>query len=51
MALLRLPDVDAFLGQAGTCRDLGSPFSAHLSKHLADVLDGNPALGRAVGGW
>ncbi|MFQ5566089.1 MAG: DUF2332 domain-containing protein, partial [Paracoccaceae bacterium] len=41
----------AFRQQAENCRRLGSPFTAHLCRRLAAILDDSTALGRAVTGW
>ena len=41
----------AFRHQAANCQQLGSPFTAHLCRRLAVILDDRTALGRAVVGW
>ncbi|MHA1528466.1 MAG: DUF2332 domain-containing protein [Alphaproteobacteria bacterium] len=41
----------AFETQAENCDRLGSPFTAHLCRRLAVILDDSTALGRAVSGW
>ncbi len=43
--------LQAFQRQAENCRNLGSPFTAHLCERLAAILDDTTALGRAVVGW
>jgi hypothetical protein len=45
------PIREAFLRQAEACRDLGSPFTAHLCELSVDVLDNSTVLGRAVSRW
>ncbi len=41
----------AFETQAENCDRLGSPFTAHLCRRLAVILDHGTALGRAVNDW
>jgi hypothetical protein len=41
----------AFEVQAGHCRALGSPFTAHLCDRLAALLDDSTVLGRRVATW
>ena len=50
---MTLPDPtrDALLKQAVACRDLGSPFTAHLCERLAVILDDTTRMGRAVCDW
>lgn len=48
---LKGPIREAFLDQAKACRELGSPFTAHLCERLVVVLDEQSALGREVIEW
>ncbi len=41
----------AFRQQAANCQRLGSPFTAHLCRRLAVILDDRTAIGRAVMDW
>jgi len=41
----------AFETQAENCDRLGSPFTAHLCRRLAEILDHGTALGRAINDW
>jgi len=42
---------EAFIAQAGYCRDLGSPFTALLCETLAGTLEPGEPVGAAVLGW
>ncbi|MFI5410753.1 DUF2332 family protein [Kaistia sp. UC242_56] len=41
----------AFQSQAGSCRKLGSPFTAEICELLAEHLDDSSGFGRRILGW
>lgn len=42
---------NAFRGQAKSCDELGSPFTARLCRLVADRLDASSAVGERILGW